>query len=69
MSATLLKRYSDTDFSLCKIFKNTFFYRAPPVAASEIKEVFGPFSYDYVAFCLKHVALQIISISFSSNGD
>ena len=35
--ATLLKRDSNTgDFcKICEIFKNTFFYRTPPVAASE----------------------------------
>ena len=31
--------------------------------------LFSAFCYDYVAFCLKHVALQTIQISFSSNGN
>ena len=36
--ATLLKKGSGRGFSseLCEIFKNTVFYRKPPVAASEI---------------------------------
>ena len=28
-------------FEIWKIFKNTFFYRIPPMAASEIKEIFN----------------------------
>ena len=40
-ATTLLKRDSNTVFSamfsceICKIFRNTFFYRTPPVTASE----------------------------------
>ena len=36
--ATLLKKGSGRGFSseFCEIFKNTVFYRKPPVAASEI---------------------------------
>ena len=40
--ATLLKRDSSAGFfsyEVCKIFKNTFFHRTPPVAASEFKPV------------------------------
>ena len=42
-SATLLKRDSTQVFpcEICEIFKNTLFYRTPPVAVSEIKEVFN----------------------------
>ena len=42
-SATLLKRDSTQVFpcEICEFFKNTFFYRLPPVAASEIKEIFN----------------------------
>ena len=41
-SATLLKRDSTQMFpyEIYEIFRNTFFYRTPPVAASEIKEIF-----------------------------
>ena len=42
-SATLSKRDSTQVFpcEVCEIFKNTFFYRTPPVTVSEIKEVFN----------------------------
>ena len=43
---TLLKRDSNTCFSCehCKIFKNTFFYRTPLVAASDVSMIF-PYKY------------------------
>ena len=51
-----------------KIFKYTFFYRTPPMAASEIKKVFN-FQHFllWLAFYIKHAVLGIIQISFSSN--
>ena len=53
-----------------EIFRNTFFYRTPLVADSDIKKVFNFQRFLLsLAFCLKHVALQIIQISFTSNGD
>ena len=68
-SATLLKRDSTQVFpcEICKIFKNTYFYGTPPVATSKLAKmflIFSTFRYDYVAFCLKHVALEIIQILF-----
>ena len=67
-SVTFLKRDSNPGvfWEICEVFKNTFFYRTPPVAASETKDVFNfqCFCYDYVAFCLNHVALQIKVLVF-----
>ena len=51
-----------------KNFKNIFFYRTPLVAASEIKKIFNFQRFLlWLAFSLKHVALQVIQISFASN--
>ena len=52
-----------------KIFKDYFFYRTPLVAASEIKVFNFQGFLLWSAFRLKHVALQIIYISFTSNGN
>ena len=37
---------------ICKIFKNAFFYRTPPVAASVYTSLFTLFIYPYVLFIL-----------------
>ena len=58
--ATLLRRVSPQVFAceICKIFKNTFFYRTPPMATSEIKEVFN----------FLHFLLWLCRFSFDSRG-
>ena len=70
-SANVLKRDSSTSLLMwnLRIFKNSF-YKTPLVGASEIKNVFNSQRFLLrLAFCLKHVALLIIHISFSSSGD
>ena len=64
--ATLLKRDSNTVFSCktCEIFKNTFPYRIPPVAASEANQLekIGQkivFHVDDLTFFLGLVSMQI----------
>ena len=70
-SETLLKRDSSicVSYEIGKIFKDYFFYGTPLVAASEIKVFNFQGFLLRSAFCLKHVALQIIYISFTSNGN
>ena len=71
-SAILLKRESTQVFpcEICKIFKNTFFYKHLQWLLLKSKFlIFNAFPYDYVAFSLKHVALEITQTSFSSYGD
>ena len=54
---------------ICEILNNTFFYRHFWWLLLKSKKFNFHCFLVWLPFCLKHVALQIIQVSFASNGD